>query len=508
MNQNTKRQMAAGMIFSCGLIIAKLLTGIVYTPLVLKILGQSQYGVYSLAVSFAGYLTIFDAGANAGYVRFYVQAKAKDNKSTYPLNMFFLILFLGLAILATIAGFIISRNSVIVFGEKITSNEYILIKKSLNLLSISLFFEVFGCLWRSMIIANEKFVMGKLLDLVVYLSMPIVTVPLLLRGYDCSYIIFVRMVIRALELIIEMMYCLFILKERFSFVGINKALIITIFQFVSFIVLQSIMDQLNWQIDKFILSRTQGTAEISLYSVGTTINNIYMTVSASIAGVFIAEANRLVALKKKERLESLFIKTSRMCTYVTLLIMIEYSLLGLNFIRRWAGEGYAISYVIGFLLMFPLTFSLCLGIGQDITRAKNKHQLQIILDFLICIVNVIVSIPLAIKWGAVGSAIGTFASELILCCIIQPIYYHKVVGLNMVAVYKNLSMLLKGCIFPILYGIFIRLFGFISDSYTSVVLHGIAIAILYCGSMYAFSFDEYDKEIVCKMLRKGRKDNI
>ena len=78
MNVNVKKQMVTGVFFSYLLIAVKLMTGIIYTPLILKTLGQSQYGIYSLTLSFAGYLTIFDAGTNAAYIRFFVQMKTKN----------------------------------------------------------------------------------------------------------------------------------------------------------------------------------------------------------------------------------------------------------------------------------------------------------------------------------------------------------------------------------------------------------------------------------------------
>ena len=72
MEKETKKQMSAGVVLSYLVILIQFLTGLVYTPIVLRSLGQSQYGVYSLCASFMGYLTIMNSGANAAYIRFYV----------------------------------------------------------------------------------------------------------------------------------------------------------------------------------------------------------------------------------------------------------------------------------------------------------------------------------------------------------------------------------------------------------------------------------------------------
>ena len=86
MERETKKQMSFGIVLSYMIIIAQFATGLLYTPIVLKTLGQSQYGIYSLCTSFMGYLTIMNSGANAAYIRFYVQTKEKNPKKIPGLN--------------------------------------------------------------------------------------------------------------------------------------------------------------------------------------------------------------------------------------------------------------------------------------------------------------------------------------------------------------------------------------------------------------------------------------
>ena len=111
MSIDRKKQMTLGVVLSYITIAAELLTGLLYTPLVLRLLGQSQYGIYSLVTSFTGYLTIFNAGANAAYIRFYVQTKETDKEKVDGLNGLFLIIFSVLAVIGVSAGLLISRFS-------------------------------------------------------------------------------------------------------------------------------------------------------------------------------------------------------------------------------------------------------------------------------------------------------------------------------------------------------------------------------------------------------------
>lgn len=502
MEDSKRTQIKFGIIFSYGLIAVKLLTGLMYTPIVLHSLGQSQYGIYALTLSVVGYLTVFDSATNAAYVRFFVQMREKNIEQTPRLNAFFFLLYMLLSALAMVGGVLLSINATVVFGNKINPEEYIIIKKSLFILSISLFFEIMNCFWNSVIVANERFAFGKIITLFVAVVSPLFTLPLILNGYSCVSIIVVRLIFSILTFVIESIFCLRQIKIEIEFRRIEMTVVSGIFQFVIFIVLQSIMDQVNWQIDKMILSRTQGSKEISVYSIGSTFNTIYMTIPTAISGVFISRANHLVATKQNTKLMRIFIKTSRICAYVVLIIMINYIFLGEKFVERWAGPEYKNSYIIGLLLMFPLTFSLVLGMGQDITRAKNKHKGQILLDFSVCIINLIISIPLAIKWGALGSAIGTFASELLLCCVIQPLYYYYIVGIDMKKVIIELLPIFKSCSWSCFYGVIINVFSILKVSYLSVAYNAIIITGLYCLVVFNKCFNSEEKSMLYGAVNK------
>ena len=119
-NINIRKQMSIGVILSYVSIAVKLLSGILYTPLVLHTLGQNQYGVYSLCVSSISYLTILNAGVNAAYIRFYVQEKTIREDNIEKLNGLFCKIFIALSIIGGVGGLLIAHFSPVIFGSKIT----------------------------------------------------------------------------------------------------------------------------------------------------------------------------------------------------------------------------------------------------------------------------------------------------------------------------------------------------------------------------------------------------
>ena len=87
-------------------IIATLAVGLLYTPVMLKLLGQSEYGLYSLIGSFAGYLGVLDLGLGNTIVRYTAQNRAVGTENREAeLNGLFLAIYSGIGLLTVGVGF-------------------------------------------------------------------------------------------------------------------------------------------------------------------------------------------------------------------------------------------------------------------------------------------------------------------------------------------------------------------------------------------------------------------
>lgn len=70
------------------------MTGLLYTPVMLRLLGQNEYGIYQLANSLVTYLSLLNLGLNGSYIKFYMREKVKgDKEGVAGVNGMFLLLF-------------------------------------------------------------------------------------------------------------------------------------------------------------------------------------------------------------------------------------------------------------------------------------------------------------------------------------------------------------------------------------------------------------------------------
>ena len=72
------RDIKKGIITSYGIFAADMLAGILFTPFLIRSLGQSEYGVYSLMGAFIASLAVLDFGFGDAIIRYVAQYRAEQ----------------------------------------------------------------------------------------------------------------------------------------------------------------------------------------------------------------------------------------------------------------------------------------------------------------------------------------------------------------------------------------------------------------------------------------------
>ena len=289
-------QRKTGVVLSYAGELVKILVSLIYTPIMLRLLGQSEYGLYQLVYSVVSYLSLLSLGFGSSYLRFYSRYKAqKDEDGVAKLNGMFMLIFCSISIICVLCGLVMIGNIRGIFGTGLTESEYATAKVLMGLLIINLAMTFPNSVFNCSITAHEKFLFQKLLILLQNLFSPFLTLPLLIMGYGSIGMVSVTTFLTFLLLISNMFYCFKKLHIRFAFRGLQVGLLKEMWVFTFFIFLNQIIDQINWSVDKFLLGRFAGTTAVAVYGVGGQINTLYLQFSSSVSNVFVPKVNRIVA---------------------------------------------------------------------------------------------------------------------------------------------------------------------------------------------------------------------
>lgn len=499
-NSNERKR---GAILSYLSIILSTVVQLVYTPLLIRMLGQSEYGLYSLVSSVIGYLTVLDLGFGNAIVVFTAKYRAnKEYEKEKKLHGMFLVIFCIIGLIAGLLGLLLYFNVPLLFGKTMTDIELHKAKIMMLILSFNLAVTFPFSIYSSIITAYEKFTFQKVMSILNTLLKPVLMIPLLFLGYKSITMTVVITVVNIIVLLSNYFYCKKKLGVNIKFMGFDKKLFKTIFNYSFFIFLGVIVDKVNWSVDQFVLGAVSGTIAVSLYSVASQINTLFVNLSNAMSGVLLPKMSKMIAKKASDKeMTNEFIKVGRIQYLIIFLMASGFILFGKEFIMAWAGKDFATSYYIAVILILPLCVPLIQNLGISIMQAKNMHKFRSILLALIAVANIFISIPLAKAYGGIGSAIGTSLSLIIGNIIILNIYYHKKVGINVIEFWKSIIKMTIPMIIPIV-AIVILMHFVTLHGYVNLIVFGGIYTILYCLTCYFLVMDDYEKNIVNKVLIK------
>lgn len=499
-------QIKGGVILSYLTIVVSNVVAMVYTPIMIRLLGQSEYGLYTLVNSFVAYLGLMDFGFGSTYMRYYSQYKHKESiERIASLNGMFLTVFSVIGFLALIAGLIMSFFSNQIFGTKLTEDELSTARILFIILTISLAINFPSRIFQVYITANERFVFLKTVNLIQTVVNPFIMLPLLLLGYKSIALVATSLAYTIIVCGINIYYCIKKLGFKVSFKNFEFKLFKNIAGFAFFVFLSEIVDEVNWNVDKFILGRFSGTIAVAIYGIAAQINLYYRQFSSAIAQVFVPRINKIVATEEDENksLTDLMIRVGRVQFIVLSLVLTGFIFVGRSFCVLWAGPEYEGSYLIATILLIPVTIPLIQNIGSNALVAKNKHRFRSVLYFFIAIANVGLSIPLCYLWGGLGAAIGTAIAVIVGNGFIINWYYKKL-GIGVGRFWKSILSLSKGLIMPIAVG---SVFLFIKLPYNWLVLFAqiLMYSVIFLVSMYFLGFNDEEKGYFNRIGKRIKK---
>ena len=511
---NNSTQRKAGVVLQYMQMALSIIIQLLFTPIMLRILGSNEYGIYNLASSIIAYLALLSLGFGASYLRFYsLYKKDDDQEGIKKLNGLYLMVFVLMGIVVLAAGLVLTHNVRIFYNETYSDRDIQTAKVLMLFLTINLTISFPASVFTSYITSQEKFIFQKIVNMGKTIISPSVCIIFLFLGYGSIGMVVCTTVISITIDFINAFYCLTKLKMRISFKKPQWRLLKDIAFFSIFIAINQIVDQINWQTDKIILGKMISGTAVAIYAVGANINMMFTNFSTAISSVFAPKVNMIVSKNKPnmdDELTSLFTRVGRIQWFMLMLILSGFVFFGQYFMLRWAGQEYSDSYIVSLLLMCPAIIPLIQNIGIEIQRAKNKHQFRSLVYLFMAILNVGISILFTFIWGVIGVALGTTISLLVANGLIMNIYYKKKLGINVCVFWKSILETIMGFAAPIVFGLCIMKY-YAFHSLVDFLILIIIYTIIYCISVYFFSLNRDEKRILCgirnKLFRKAQGTN-
>jgi len=499
-------QLKAGVVLNYVVIFLNTVVGLLYTPYMLRMMGQSEYGLYSLVASVIAYLTVLDLGFGNAIVRYTAKFRAeKKTEEQYEMFGMFFLLYLVIGIIAFGIGLGLYFNVDTLFGNTMTSVELGRARIMMLLLVANLAFTFPMSIWGSIIQAYEDFVFQKSLNIIRIILNTAVMICLLHFGYKAVAMVVVQTIFNVLTLVVNFIYCRRKLNIHiyFRFKHFHWGFLKEVAIYSFWIFLNAIMDRVYWSTGQFVLGAMVGTAAVAVFAIAIQLEGMYMQFSTAISSVFLPKVTAMVATNRsRKEISDLFIRTGRIQYIVLAYILSGFIIFGRQFIELWAGAGYSDAYMISLLFFIPLTVPLIQNLGITILQARNEMKFRSVLYIIIALVSLAMQIVLTRYFGGIGCAMGVSGALVVGQILIMNVYYRRRQDLDIKTFWKEIS---KMSIIPIVLifssMLVIRHF-FALDSWGKLILGIAAFSLVYIPLFFRFSMTDEERNLFISMFHK------
>lgn len=506
--EQKKSQLKAGVILNYVNMGVGNLIPIFYTPIMLSLLGQSEYGLYKLSANITSYLSLIALGISSAVVRYLIQAQIRDGKKGEEEMLgLFTFIFHIIAVVSLIAGVWLAANIDIWYAASLTSAELQQMRILVFILACNTAVSFLLTPYISVVNAHESFIFLQSMNILLTCIGPLLNLVVLFLGFRsvgmaCSSL--------AISVLSRISYLFFVRKKldvhpRFS--KVPKNVVLGILQFSFWIFLGNVVGQLYNATDTVMIGAVPGLGaqSVAVYNVGLLFNSIMLSLTIGISNTLSPQINKMVMSNASgEQLTDLAIKVGRLQSYIMMLVISGFIVFGRQFIHFYVGPGYELAFGVAISMMIPNVIPLLQSVFSATIVAQNKHKFRSLMYLGIAVLNVIGTWILLKPMGIIGAALMTGIALVIGQGFVMNWYYHFKSGLNVIRFWK---MVAPTIVVPIILCIAGLLLSNIIDFYRPVVLvFSIMIyTAVFCFMVWKLSFNDYEKQLVLRPLEKIRR---
>lgn len=506
-----KSQLKLGVILNYLNMVVGTLIPVFYTPVMLKLMGQNEYGLYKLSSSVTSYLGLISMGLGAAVSRYLIKAQTEQGKDAEEKVLgLFMIIFQIIAAATFVIGLVLTLNLGAWYGQSLLPSELMKMKIIVFILVCNTALSFMVSPYISIVSTHEKFLFMQIMNIISTCVGPIANLIVLFFGTGSIGMAMSSLLLALLSRYIYIYYIRKIIGVRPQYKGVPTYLLKEILVFSFWIFVANIVSQLYNTTDTVMIGAVPelGTAGVAVYNVGTTFMSIMFTMTIGISSLLSPKTNKMVfSGASATELTDLAIRVGRLQGYIATLVATGFTAFGRPFIDFYAGAEYADAYWVAVFVMIPNMIPLVQSVCLNVITAQNRHKFRSLVYLGIALLNIVgtwflMHTPLGVVGAALMTGIATVAGQ----GFAMNWFYWKKADLQIGRFWKVLS---RQYVIPIAMCIGTLLLYRWIDFYSLPVLAAgiIVYTVIYCVLNWIFIMNDYEKELFWGIARKILRNN-
>ena len=497
-----------GLVLSYINTFLSMICGLFLSSFLLRQLGDTNYGIYQTMSSFANYLVLLEFGTGTVLSRNLVAAKTRGesklqeekNISTIWTIMLILAGFI-LLISVVFYGLIPNIYSNTLSGEQIALGRNIFIFIVIFLLSSFVSQTLTG-----ITLANEHYTFSSVVSIIKLISRTGLLVVLIGRYHYAVLIAMVDAILGVTIALFSYFYCRKSFKVKINLRNFDRLILKASMPLCMAIFLQTIVNQSNNIVGKFVLGVMSGPEDVALYSVALYIFGIFSSLSTIPVSLYVPQVTKTVL----EGIEGLpltktLVKPCRLIVLISGSVLFGFIACGRQFIEIVYGREYSLAWAMTLLLIIPSFLNMSNAVVLNVLDAKNKRIIRSYILMITTVLNIGMTI-IGIKYFGIIAAAAATGLATLLQVIIMNIYYQKAIGVKVGYLFKNIY---KGIVpYQILGAGLGYLIGYlIGHVYVAFLAGGMVYLIISFGGFLLFGRSQEERKFLRKLFLRINGNN-
>lgn len=476
---------------------------LLYTPLLIRMLGQGDYGVFQMTNSVVQALAVLTMGFDFAYVKFYSVRDARHEESEIrKLNGMYLIIFVCVAAVAVLCGCVLLANVNFLFSKGLNVHERNLAKTLIGIMVYSVAISFPGTVFDSYIMVHERFAFQQSRQLVTSIMVPVLAVLALFLGFGAIGVAAAKAVMSTILLLLNIEYATRKLNMRFSFSSFDTSLFKSLAVFSFWIFLNQVFDIVNNYVPNFLLGALSSARAVAVFAVALQIKSLFIPMSSVMLNVFTPKINRMIATDNDNAgLTKLMTDVGRYQMIVFCFLYGGFVVVGQFFIELWAGSGFEDAYPMILIMTLPLIFDLTQNTGMAIQRARNKQKSRSLVYVVTAIIDIIISVVFIPKYGYWAAVVGYVVSVLLSTGLFMNWYYQHKLGLDIKYFWSKMTPILVTSIIVVAVS-FMMVLAFPIKSAKSFLFAGSVYVLLFVVASWFLVASKNEQKYIKQLFRK------
>lgn len=504
---NSRKEIKWATVVSYISILLNILVGLFFTPWLIHAIGDSDYGIYSIATSIIT-LLIMDFGISEAVAKYVAQYRTQGREDEIN-NLLGLVLkiylLLSIIFFLIFLVFYFLINNIYV---GLTTGEIIKLKQVYIIIAVYNVFAFAFTPLSGIMLAYEHLITLKFADIITRIVTVVISIVLVSVGGGLFSVVLANV----LAGIITILYKLYIIQSnhRFkpNFRCRDSKLLKNMISFSIWIAIMVIAQRCIYSITPSILGALSNSTEVTYFSLASTLEGYAYSFGSVLASLYLARLTRILLSNDEEEFNNLIIRTGKLQLILILLILAGFICAGRSFINVWMGSGYSIVYYCTILLLLPDMLLWPFMVPATGLTVLNQIKEYSLVHVAMAVINIILEAFLLSEYGSIGAAVAICVATFVKAFLVIGVY-KKHLPMNMNMFLKKvflpygsvglLTLIISYFVLSIIPNLENELVNFIIETVLTVIIYFIGVLIVIITKDKDL---KYDIEHILKVKRK------